>query len=67
MKLKREILDGKLAKCNKGAHKIRENRFGISWCTVCGLLSNKSTKEQLKEEEKEIYTNYENNLHRKNS
>lgn len=58
--MKREILYGKLEKCNKGVHKIRENRFGISWCTVCGLLSNKPAKEQLKEEDREIYTNYEN-------
>ena len=27
--------------CIKGKHKIRENHFGISFCTICGLISNK--------------------------
>jgi len=25
--------------CQKGKHKLRENQFGIVWCTRCGLLS----------------------------
>lgn len=25
--------------CSKGKHKLRENQFGIVWCTRCGLLS----------------------------
>lgn len=25
--------------CQKGKHKLRENKFGIVWCTRCGLLS----------------------------
>ena len=24
--------------CNKGKHKIRENKFGVCWCTRCGHL-----------------------------
>ena len=26
-------------RCNKGKHKFRENKFGVTWCTICGLLS----------------------------
>ena len=26
--------------CNKGKHRLRTNRFGVTWCVVCGLLSN---------------------------
>ena len=25
--------------CDKGKHKFRENKFGVTWCTICGLLS----------------------------
>ena len=28
-----------IAICSKGKHKLRENQFGIVWCTRCGLLS----------------------------
>lgn len=27
--------------CNKGKHRFRSNKFGITWCVICGLLSNK--------------------------
>lgn len=27
--------------CNKSKHRLRINNFGITWCTICGLLSNK--------------------------
>lgn len=26
--------------CKSGKHKLRENSFGVTWCTRCGLLSN---------------------------
>lgn len=26
--------------CNKGKHHLRVNKFGVVWCTYCGLLSN---------------------------
>ena len=32
----RNLLD---RNCNKGKHHLRTNKFGISWCTYCGLLS----------------------------
>jgi hypothetical protein len=67
MKKDRVILEGRLDNCKKGKHKLRENRFGVTWCVVCGLLSNKPAEELLKEEDKEIYTGYENNIHAKNS
>ena len=25
--------------CANGKHKFRENKFGVTWCVVCGLLS----------------------------
>ena len=25
--------------CKKGKHKLRENKFGVTWCVRCGLLS----------------------------
>ena len=25
--------------CNKGKHKLRTNKFGITFCVNCGLLS----------------------------
>lgn len=25
--------------CKKGKHKLRENKFGVVFCTHCGLLS----------------------------
>lgn len=28
--------------CHYGHHKIRQNKYGISWCTRCGLLINSS-------------------------
>lgn len=30
--------------CSKGKHKIRENSFGISFCVICGLISNKGAQ-----------------------
>lgn len=25
--------------CEKGKHKFRENKFGVTWCVRCGCLS----------------------------
>ena len=38
--------------CNKGKHTLRENSLGIVFCTRCGLLSNSTNTERLKEEDK---------------
>ena len=27
--------------CDKGKHHLRVNRYGVTWCTYCGLLSTK--------------------------
>ena len=32
----RNLLD---RNCNKGKHHLRTNKFGLTWCTYCGLLS----------------------------
>lgn len=29
----------RLKQCKAGKHKLRENAFGVVWCTNCGLLS----------------------------
>lgn len=26
--------------CNKGKHRLRTNKFGVTFCVICGLLSN---------------------------
>lgn len=42
-----------LALCQKGKHKLRENKFGVTWCVRCGLLSTSiGTAPVLKEEDK---------------
>lgn len=39
--------------CKKGKHKLRENQFGIVFCTRCGLLSTSvGNVERLKEDDK---------------
>lgn len=38
--------------CKKGKHRIRENKFGVCWCTICGLLSNGEVPDKLEEDSK---------------
>lgn len=26
--------------CNKNKHRLRTNKFGVTFCVICGLLSN---------------------------
>lgn len=42
--------------CDKGKHRFRENKFGITWCVICGQLSvnNQGKVEPLQEEDKLI-------------
>lgn len=42
------------ALCQKGKHKLRENKFGVTWCVRCGLLSTTIGTAQLLEEEDKI-------------
>ena len=35
--------------CLKGKHKIRDNRFGVTWCVKCGRLFTKPCGIPLKE------------------
>jgi len=37
--------------CNRSKHRFRTNKYGITFCVICGLLSNKGT-DTLNEEEK---------------
>ena len=46
--------ENKLKKCNAGKHKLRTNRFGVTWCVYCGVLSN-ADAEPLTEEDKVLY------------
>ena len=46
-------------KCEKGIHKLRENKFGVVWCVKCGLLSNTSNAPKLQEFEIIKYKNNE--------
>ena len=39
--------------CQKGKHRLRENQFGVVFCTICGLLSTSvGNVEKLMEEDK---------------
>lgn len=39
--------------CKKGKHKLRENKFGVTWCVRCGLLSTTiGTAQALEENDK---------------
>ena len=37
--------------CNKSKHRFRTNRFGISWCVICGQLSS-ALADNLEEDDK---------------
>lgn len=51
----KEQFQNKLKKCQKGKHKLRENEFGVVFCTICGLLSTSvGNVYKLKEEDKLI-------------
>lgn len=50
--ISKEIYSLKLKQCQKGKHKLRINQYGVTWCTICGLLSNTNNAELLKEEDK---------------
>lgn len=42
--------------CDKGKHRFRENKFGVTWCVICGQLStnNMGKVEPLEEDDKFI-------------
>ena len=27
--------------CRRDKHRLRMNKFGVTWCVICGMLSNK--------------------------
>ena len=37
-------------RCNKGKHKFRTNKFGVTWCVICGMLGSYNTSSQELEE-----------------
>jgi hypothetical protein len=45
--------------CDKGKHRFRENKFGVTWCVICGLLSinNLGLVKPLEEDDKLIIRN----------
>ena len=40
--------------CLKGKHRLRINQYGITWCIICGLLSNSPNAEKIAEGEQLI-------------
>lgn len=38
--------------CQKGKHKLRVNKMGVTWCVRCGLLSNTPNAETLQQDDK---------------
>lgn len=53
--INKEQYDKTLTPCKKGKHKLRENKFGIVFCTRCGLLSTSvGNVEKLQENDKLI-------------
>jgi hypothetical protein len=43
-----------LKNCQSGKHKLRTNKFGVTWCVYCGNLSN-ADSEPLEEDDKVLY------------
>ena len=42
--------------CNKSKHRLRRNNFGITFCCICGLLSNSVNEPLATEDEKLLIT-----------
>ena len=42
--------------CNKGKHRLRENNFGVTWCVICGLLSNGEIPDKLTDDDRILIT-----------
>ena len=38
---------------NRGRHRFRTNKFGVTYCVICGIMNNKFA-EKLKEDDKLI-------------
>ena len=48
----------KSIRCDRGKHKFRTNKFGVTWCTICGYLGNYNTPSQdLEEDDKLLIVN----------
>ncbi len=51
-KVKSENWHKSLKQCQSGKHKLRTNKFGVTWCVRCGLLSNTSNANPLTDEDR---------------
>lgn len=40
--------------CNRGKHRLRTNKYGVTWCVICGLLSNAIGVQEATEDDKLI-------------
>lgn len=40
--------------CGRGKHRLRTNKFGVTWCTICGLLSNTENAESTSDDDQLI-------------
>ena len=55
--LTKEVYWLRRAQCDLGKHKLRDNKFGVTWCVTCGFLSTKPCGVDLTEEDLVITTN----------
>lgn len=53
-KVDRDAWIKNLSLCQKGKHKLRVNKMGVTWCVRCGLLSNTPNADVLQEDDKII-------------
>jgi hypothetical protein len=53
-KVDRDVWIKSLSLCQKGKHKLRVNKMGVTWCVRCGLLSNTPNADVLQEDDKII-------------
>lgn len=51
MEITRERYLGQLKYCQKGKHKLRTNKFGVTWCVRCGLLCTGDSSQELNKDE----------------
>jgi hypothetical protein len=57
MELTKEIYWKMRGNCDKGLHKFRDNKFGVTWCIVYGHLATKSCGRPFLKEEQIITSN----------
>lgn len=49
------IEKGSILQCQPNKHKIRDNKFGVTWCVKCGHLFTKPSNVELEDNDKILY------------